>query len=1429
MTILWRVLFPGFGLVAAISLAAQVAGSLDTNFVQVAGSDTFPKALAAAGGGRLYVGGAFTNYGGTGRGGLARLTATGAMDAGFNPPTLLSIVPPVIFNGQVLVAGSTNAGTVSAILVLGNGRLVVAGSFSHVNGAPAPGVVVLEDAGSVATASLNVSKIEPGALLPGPGGTFYLGGKGSVDDTRLPLLRLFPDGTRDTGFEPPTLAALGYASASALVLLSGPGDTLYVVTAAATPAFTPTFDILRLTAGGGVDTGFADAGKAAIPNPSSSGMASTSGGQLVFSGLASYRGATLNRKINRLALDGTLDPTFNIGIDPGAATRVVGVQADGKVLYYGSPNPVNRLNADGSVDTGYANPAKVPVNQTLMALLFFTVAPDQSVYAGGYRLGPSFNLINGAFHVFGDPPTGPTVVVEPAGQTNTLGARTRFSVQAQGAAPLGYQWFRNGSPIPGATGSDLILPVTVSSDDADYRCTVSNAQGSVATRTVRLTLLAATPGSAYRETDVPIGPNAAVTDLDGDASAGLIGVGGFTTWNGTNRVRVARLLPGSSQLDTAFDTSGLVGTLGLFEQVLPLDAGRGLVVGNFTFSYSGRDHREVARLNANGSVDVTFNPNGSGGSGIAGGTSTRPVATLGGKVLLYGSRWNDEDLGGSYFRLNPDGTRDVGFALRGTSYLVGRPALAALPDGRCLVAGAPPGTALPGGGTAATRSGVLRLRADGTLDPTFDTSSLPNSFNNAAVHCILVQPDGRILVGGLFSVTSGPLGVDTVNLSVIRLLPDGQPDPGFNRVPRLARIAGLPGIGTRRLALQADGRILAAGSTDFGAFPRSQIARFWPSGPQDPDFQVGSNLDPAGAPGLLALAVGPDNAIFVGGEFKEWVGLPRTNFARLNGGPLEVTPPAPTVASVPLRVVAKVGTEATLTVAAGGVGPFQYQWRRNQGPGATNFHDIIDATNATLMLPGLKVADSGLLDVSVVNPGGAATSPHITLLVEPDPAIAGQVDGSFAATAFQGNLSGLSQIAAAVPDGKVYGLLGDTVVRLFEDGTRDFSFSPPPLAKADPYTLNGIAAILLQPDGKLLVAGRLAFDGGPCNVPGATCFEPKRGLVRLLPDGSLDPDFVQTNAFRDDAQNLPQMLGLQSDGKILVAGGFGNFAGRTATGLVRLRPNGEFDDAFPHTGIDAVLSNPPRVVAGRVLSVHVLGDDRIYIGGGFNRVQGVARHGVARLNADGTLDTTFEPPTNGATGTGTAGSLLFHQLGPVTPQGGVHVFGEFHLDGAPPLITALRLRLDGSSDPTFRGVTDYQINSGAVQADGKLIVSGQFTRVDGVAWGNLARLNLDGTLDTTFESASTGTGVGGLLSLLADGKLLAGSRRHFTGVGPALPSSALQFTLTPGGLEFSWASGFKLQRTMALVPASWVDVAVDPPFTAPLAAPNEFYRAIAVP
>lgn len=216
---------------------AQGPGALDTNFVTVAGTDAPPTVLAPVPGGGLDAGGSFADYGGTGRAGLVRLMATGAVDPGFTLPKPVRIVPAVILNGQVLVPASTNAGSVSAVLVLPDGRPVIAGAFSHLGETPAAGLTILTPDGPVAVAPAGLGKVEPSALLPGPGGGFYVGGKGSVDDTRLPLLRYQADGVRDPGFTPPTFAALGYLGSSVPTLVRGPGDTLYVATAAALPGF----------------------------------------------------------------------------------------------------------------------------------------------------------------------------------------------------------------------------------------------------------------------------------------------------------------------------------------------------------------------------------------------------------------------------------------------------------------------------------------------------------------------------------------------------------------------------------------------------------------------------------------------------------------------------------------------------------------------------------------------------------------------------------------------------------------------------------------------------------------------------------------------------------------------------------------------------------------------------------------------------------------------------------------------------------------------------------------------------------------------------------------------------------------------------------------------------------------------------------------
>lgn len=964
------------GVFAVCRLAAQQPGSLDTNYVAVAGTDAAPTVLAPMADGRLYVGGTFTNYGGAGKAAIARLKADGTVDAAFTPPLLRKIIAPVILNGQVLFAGSTNAGNVTAILVLPDGRPVIAGSFSHVGAAAAPGLAVLNLDGTPAATAFDVIKFEPGSLLAGPGGTFYVGGKGNFETTRVPLLRLRPDATRDLGFIPPTLAELGYAAANPAILRSGPGDSFYMVPAAAV-GLTQVSDIIRLTSSGALDATFAGTGKANIPFSSFGSFVSDSAGRLTFTGVASYRGTALTRKINRLTVGGDLDASYLVAADPGAG-RVIAVQADGKLLFTSTTKPINRLNADGTVDTAYANPAQVPVAQIALSMPQLALASDGSVFGVGFTLTPAFAVLNGAFHIFGDPVgAAPTIAVEPVAQTNTLGARTRFFVIAQGSPPFTYQWFRNGSAIGGATDSNLILdPSTAADADKDYHCVVSNAQGSAPSVAARLTLLEATPGSVYRETDVPVGTDAPVSDLRFDATGGLVAGGGFTKFHGTNRIRAARLVNEGSLVAPAFDTSGLTGPLGGFDLIVPLTSGKVLATGNFSVTYGGADHQGSLRLNVNGTLDTTFNPTGVGGD-----SGNRFSEGPGGVLFVAAGFWNGTQLPSAFGRLSSDGVRDASF-VASPAFFSGSELLA-LPDGKVLVAGRT--------NLSLNSSGVLRLNGDGSQDATFYRGSLAG-LRNTAVQVLLRQPDGKILAGGFFT-TAGEFPERT--LGVIRLLANGQLDPSFNPVASLSALNGFP---VQKIALQADGRILIQGAfTQVGGFARPTVARLWPNGVVDPEFVPGLPKRSGLSGALSAVAVSVANNVFLGGDFHQFDGLPRTNFVRLNGGPLQAIPAPPTIASVPARVVAAAGTNLTLTVVPAGDGPFQYQWRRNARTGSAEFSDIAGETNASITLPNVRVEDSGLFQVAVVNPGGAVFSGFIAVLIEPDPVVPGTHDRSFAA------------------------------------------------------------------------------------------------------------------------------------------------------------------------------------------------------------------------------------------------------------------------------------------------------------------------------------------------------------------------------------------------------------------------------------------------
>ncbi len=214
------------------------------------------------------------------------------------------------------------------------------------------------------------------------------------------------------------------------------------------------------------------------------------------------------------------------------------------------------------------------------------------------------------------------------------------------------------------------------------------------------------------------------------------------------------------------------------------------------------------------------------------------------------------------------GSLDPTFAPTGTGLNSGVRALVVQADGKVLVGG----TFTDYNGMARNR--VARLNANGTLDATFTQTG--TGLNND-VYALAVQVDGKVLVGGGFTDYNG-----TVRRYVVRLNADGTLDATFAETG-----TGL-NSDVRSLTVQADGKVLVGGTfTDYNGTVRNCVARLNADGTLDATFaQAGTGLNSW----VLSLAVQADGKILVGGMFTNYNGTARNNIARLNAdGTLDAT------------------------------------------------------------------------------------------------------------------------------------------------------------------------------------------------------------------------------------------------------------------------------------------------------------------------------------------------------------------------------------------------------------------------------------------------------------------------------------------------------------------------------------------------------------
>jgi uncharacterized delta-60 repeat protein len=262
-----------------------------------------------------------------------------------------------------------------------------------------------------------------------------------------------------------------------------------------------------------------------------------------------------------------------------------------------------------------------------------------------------------------------------------------------------------------------------------------------------------------------------------------------------------------------------------------------------------------------------------------------------------------------------------------------------------------------------------------------------------------------------------------------------------------------------------------------------------------------------------------------------------------------------------------------------------------------------------------------------------------------------------------------------------------------------------------------VLAAAAVPDGGYVIGGSFSAVNGVSRL----------GVARLDQHGALDLDF-------NPAVDRPvHSLAVAADGSIWMAGDFLSVNGFPRARVARLLTDGTVDSGFdPGTGASQVIN-----------ALSLQADGKAVIGGAFTNFNGQSAWYLARLNPSGVLDETFTPSIAPVWG----GVLALRTDG----AGRVIVGGEFYKISSAQRAGIARLHSDGELDSTFdpgSGVANPGgfsplVRSVALQADGRVVIGGRFTEVDGTKLNYIARLTGDMSGPLRFDS----------MEPLADGRL----------------------------------------------------------------------------
>lgn len=598
----------------------------------------------------------------------------------------------------------------------------------------------------------------------------------------------------------------------------------------------------------------------------------------------------------------------------------------------------------------------------------------------------------------------------------------------------------------------------------------------------------------------------------------------------------------------------------------------------------------------------------------------------------------------------------------------------------------------------------------GQLDLTFRAGE---SINNT-VTAVLVQPDKKIVVGGDFSlVRSAP------RRGIARLTATGALDPTFDPG------AGLSTGGTAlAFARQADGKLLVAGTFDsYNETPFKNIVRIQPDGALDFTFNPGSGANNT-VQAVLAL---PGGNVLIAGAFTTYNGTARNRIALVgpDGG-------------LPGLDIFDPGTGANGTIRA----------LARQPDGKIIIAGDFSTYNGVARACIARLNTDGSLDAAFAPAGAGANNSIRTVAVQADGKILiggdfttfagvsrgrvarldslGAIDPAFNATS---GSSGRIHSLAPAAGGKVViageftsydGVSVSRIIRLNPDSTRDTAFNPGTGADSNVF------ALAAQSDGKLVLGGSFS------QVAQTT----RSGVARLAATGAIDATFGATEGFDEDTDTVLR----QPDGKLVVGGTFTSVNGTALGRLARVNADGTVDRTFNPGGAGA---------DGTVSAILRQTDGKLVIAGSFTNYNGVARRRIARLLANGALDTSFDP------GTGPNGNINTLLL---QPDGRVVLGGVFTFFDGVARNRIARVNTNGGLDATFDpgAGANGSVRDLALQANGAIVAVGQFTLYDGVTRNNIVRIEPDGDLDATFNPGAGASSFIQAVALDASGRIVIG-------------------------------------------------------------------------